>query len=102
MYKLHVRGFTMTAPGVRHRGTYRGLLEKKPYLLELGVNALLLMPCVEFDEASGLRETTAGSDCATGGRGRMQRQLLGVCKGEQLFCPQGFLRLKTLPCFLGI
>lgn len=50
LYKLHVRGFTMTAPGVRHKGTYRGLLEKKDYLLELGVNALLLLPCVEFDE----------------------------------------------------
>lgn len=50
LYKLHVRGFTMTAPGVRHKGTYRGLLEKKDYLLELGVNALLLLPCAEFDE----------------------------------------------------
>lgn len=50
LYKLHVRGFSMTAPGVRHKGTYRGLLEKKNYLLELGVNALLLLPCVEFDE----------------------------------------------------
>ncbi len=50
LYKLHVRGFSMAAPGVRHKGTYRGLLEKKNYLLELGVNALLLLPCVEFDE----------------------------------------------------
>nr|MDE7300210.1 alpha-amylase [Lachnospiraceae bacterium] len=50
LYKLHVRGFTMTAPGVRHRGTYLGLLEKKKYLLELGVNAVLLLPCEEFDE----------------------------------------------------
>lgn len=50
LYKLHVRGFSMTAPGVRHKGTYRGLLEKKSYLLELGINALLLLPCVEFDE----------------------------------------------------
>ncbi len=60
MYKLHVRGFTMTAPGVRHRGTYRGLLEKKPYLLELGVNALLLMPCVEFDEVLSGKEIYGG------------------------------------------
>lgn len=52
LYKLHVRGFTMTAPGVRHKGTYLGLLEKKDYLLELGVNALLLLPCTEFDELS--------------------------------------------------
>lgn len=50
LYKLNIRGFTMTAPGVRHRGTYLGLLEKKKYLLELGINAVLLLPCVEFDE----------------------------------------------------
>lgn len=50
LYKLHVRGFTMAAPGVRHKGTYRGLLEKKSYLKELGINAVLLLPCVEFDE----------------------------------------------------
>lgn len=56
LYKLHVRGFSMMAPGVRHKGTYRGLLEKKSYLLELGVNALLLLPCVEFDEILGSKE----------------------------------------------
>lgn len=50
LYKLHVRGFTMTAPGVRHKGTYKGILEKKGYLKELGINAILLLPCVEFDE----------------------------------------------------
>ena len=50
LYKLNVRGFTMTAPGVRHKGTYLGLLEKKKYLLELGINAVLLLPCVEFNE----------------------------------------------------
>lgn len=56
LYKLHVRGFSMTAPGVRYKGTYRGLLEKKAYLLELGVNALLLLPCVEFNEILGGEE----------------------------------------------
>ncbi|MDE7325059.1 MAG: hypothetical protein K2N63_02080 [Lachnospiraceae bacterium] len=60
LYKLHVRGFSMTAPGVRHKGTYRGLLEKKPYLLELGVNALLLLPCVEFDEILSGKEAYGG------------------------------------------
>lgn len=50
LYKLHVRGFTMKATGVRHKGTYRGLLEKKSYLTELGINAVLLLPCVEFEE----------------------------------------------------
>lgn len=49
LYKLHVRGFTMTA-GVAHKGTYLGVSEKAEYLRELGVNAVLLMPCVEFNE----------------------------------------------------
>lgn len=51
LYKLHVRGFTMDVSSkVKHRGTYLGLIEKIPYLKELGVNGLLLMPSVEFPE----------------------------------------------------
>ena len=51
LYKLHVRGFTMgSGSGVRKKGTYAGLTEKIPYLKELGVNAVLLLPVVEFDE----------------------------------------------------
>ena len=49
LYKLHVRGFSMTA-GVKHKGTYLGVAEKADYLCELGVNAVLLMPCTEFNE----------------------------------------------------
>lgn len=51
MYQLHVRGFTMQKnSGVRHKGTFRGVMEKLPYLKELGVNQLRLMPCYDFDE----------------------------------------------------
>ena len=51
LYKLHVRGFTKgNGSGVRKKGTYAGLTEKIPYLKELGINAVLLMPVVEFDE----------------------------------------------------
>lgn len=51
LYKLHVRGFTKDASSkVKHHGTYLGIIEKIPYLKELGVNALLMMPCVEFSE----------------------------------------------------
>lgn len=51
IYELHVRGFTKhESSDVRHRGTFRGLMEKIPYLLELGVNAVELMPIFEFDE----------------------------------------------------
>jgi len=50
-YKLHVRGFTKHASsGVKKKGTFAGLEEKIPYLKELGVNAVLLMPVYEFDE----------------------------------------------------
>ena len=51
MYQLHVRGFTKQKnSGVRHKGTFLGLQEKLPYLKELGVNQLRLMPAYEFNE----------------------------------------------------
>ncbi len=50
IYELHVRGFTMhPESGVAHPGTYLGLTEKIPYLKELGVTAVELMPVQEFD-----------------------------------------------------
>ncbi len=50
-YKLHVRGFTKHASsGAKKKGTFAGLMEKIPYLKELGINAVLLMPVYEFDE----------------------------------------------------
>ena len=50
-YQLHVRGFTAhTSSKVRNRGKFSGIIEKIPYLTELGVNQLVLMPCYEFDE----------------------------------------------------
>lgn len=51
IYELHVRGFTQHASSrVKHPGTFLGLKEKIPYLLDLGVNAVELMPVFEFDE----------------------------------------------------
>ena len=51
IYELHVRGFTVDpSSGVRHPGTYAGLIEKIPYLKELGVTAVELLPIDEFDE----------------------------------------------------
>ena len=50
-YALHVRGFTKHRTSeVQCRGTYTGVTEKIPYLKELGVTSLLLMPTYEFDE----------------------------------------------------
>ncbi|MBD5470476.1 MAG: glycogen debranching enzyme [Lachnospiraceae bacterium] len=57
IYEMHVRGFTNDeSSGVKHRGTYEGIREKIPYLLELGVNAVELMPIFEFDEMEDVRE----------------------------------------------
>lgn len=50
-YLLHVRGFTKhRSSGVHAKGTYAGIIEKIPYLKELGITAVLLMPSYEFDE----------------------------------------------------
>ncbi|MBU0730937.1 MAG: glycogen debranching protein GlgX [Proteobacteria bacterium] len=51
IYELHVRGFTRhSSAGVTHPGTYAGVVEKIPYLKELGVTAVELMPVAEFNE----------------------------------------------------
>ncbi len=51
IYELHVRGFTKhKSSGVEHPGTYMGLIEKIPYLKELGITAVELLPVTDFDE----------------------------------------------------
>ncbi len=51
LYEVHVRGFTAhPSAAVQHPGTYRGLMEKIPYLQELGVTAVELLPVHEFNE----------------------------------------------------
>ena len=56
IYELHVRDFTHhPSSGVKHRGTFSGLMEKIPYLKELGINAVELMPIFEFDETMNSR-----------------------------------------------
>ena len=51
IYQLHVRGFTKhTSSGVRKKGTFEGIVEKIPYLKELGITAIELLPAYEFME----------------------------------------------------
>jgi len=51
IYELQVRGFTRDASSmVRHPGTFRGLIGKIPYLKELGITAVELLPVTAFDE----------------------------------------------------
>jgi glycogen operon protein len=45
-YELHVRGFTKSRTcKVKNRGTFLGVTQKIPYLKELGVTAIVLLPC---------------------------------------------------------
>lgn len=56
IYELHVRGYTIhPTAGVAFPGTYRGLIQKIPYLKDLGVTAVELMPVQEFNESQLLR-----------------------------------------------
>ena len=56
IYEVHVRGFTVdpSAP-VQHPGTFRGLAERIPYLKDLGITAVELLPIQEFDERENPR-----------------------------------------------
>ena len=57
IYEMHIRSFTQhESSAVKHRGTYAGMVEKIPYLKELGVNCVELMPVFEFDEFENARE----------------------------------------------
>ena len=56
IYEMHVRGFTRSpSSGVQHPGTFRGVIEKIPYLQSLGVTAVELLPIYDFDETAILR-----------------------------------------------
>ncbi len=59
-YCMHVRSFTKHASSkVKHKGTFEGIIEKIPYLKELGITAIELLPCYEFEEFdSGEDKTT--------------------------------------------
>jgi isoamylase len=56
IYETHVRGFTQSpTSSVRHPGTFAGLVEKIPYLKDLGITAFELLPIFDFDETAVLR-----------------------------------------------
>lgn len=57
IYETHVRGYTKDkSSGVSAPGTFAGLKDKIPYLKDLGINAVELMPIFEFDEMESARE----------------------------------------------
>jgi len=50
IYEMHVKGFTRSpSSGCQHPGTFAGVIEKIPYLKELGITAVELLPIFEFD-----------------------------------------------------
>ena len=54
IYEMHVAGFTRhpsSGVGARTRGTYAGMIEKIPYLQDLGITAVELLPVFQFDRA---------------------------------------------------
>ncbi|MCD8369967.1 MAG: alpha-amylase [Clostridiales bacterium] len=62
VYRAHVRGLTRHASsGVENKGTFRGVEEKIPYLRELGITTLELMPVTEFNEIMMTRRLSGGS-----------------------------------------
>jgi len=62
IYEMHVRSFTQhPSSGVRFPGTFAGIREKIPYLKDLGVNCIELLPIYEFDEFENSRvDPTSG------------------------------------------
>lgn len=61
IYEMHVRGFTRhPSSGSRHPGTFAAIREKIPYLKDLNINCVEMMPVFEFDEFDGSRETAPG------------------------------------------
>ncbi|MBQ9065622.1 MAG: glycogen debranching protein GlgX [Blautia sp.] len=56
IYEMHVRSFTQhLSSGVKYKGTFAGIIEKIPYLKELGVNCIELMPIFAFDQSENER-----------------------------------------------
>jgi hypothetical protein len=57
IYEMHARGFTRSpGSGVQQPGSFAGIIEKIPYLQDLGVTAVELLPVFDFDQKGTLRE----------------------------------------------
>jgi glycogen operon protein len=62
IYEMHVAGFTRDpSSGVQHPGTFSAVIEKIPYLKELGITAVELLPVMQYDSKDVLRLAPDGS-----------------------------------------
>lgn len=61
IYEIHVKGFTKSEQST-HRGTFKGIIEKIPYLKDLGVTAIELMPINIFDNFKVIRKNKKGKN----------------------------------------
>src|SRR5207245_924114 len=62
IYEMHVGGFTrQQSSGVKNPGTFAAVVEKIPYLKELGVTTVELLPVMAFDDKEVLRQAPDGS-----------------------------------------
>jgi glycogen operon protein len=62
IYEMHVAGFTRhSSSGVKHPGTFSGVIEKIPYLKDLGITAVELLPVMQYDSNAIFRTTP---DCS--------------------------------------
>ena len=62
IYEMHVGGFTRhPSSGVKNPGTFSAVIEKIPYLKELGITAVELLPVMEYDSKELLRMKPDGS-----------------------------------------
>ncbi len=87
IYEMHVGGFTRhPSSGVRHPGTYSGIIEKIPYLKDLGITDVELLPIMAFDE----------QDVPEGARRRGLRNFWGYSP-HSFFAPHpGYCRTPEL------
>ena len=55
IYRMHVRSFTAhKSSGTRYKGTFKGIVSKLPYLKDLGINVIELMPAYDFNEVKSV------------------------------------------------
>lgn len=81
IYCTHLRGYTMDKSSkVRARGTFRGMMEKIPYLVSLGVKQLELMPIYEFEEYP-VQKTALGNYEGESGKEHLKLNYWGYTYG---------------------